>query len=176
MVFNCCVNGCNNYNKDAQMHIFPKDQILYDIWINAIGREDLKVKPMERVRKSYRICTIHFSAEARYVGTRNKSTLKQDAIPSLFLNASNRKEVSSAKMVKLRSKHSLSEQIGSPEVETVNISIPSTSKLICEEVLPVSSSKLITPEQNMQSQVMMCTPTKISSKFFCKINDKRYID
>ncbi|XP_057667247.1 uncharacterized protein LOC130900566 [Diorhabda carinulata] len=66
-------------------------------------------------------------------------------------------------MVKLRSKHSLSEQIGSPEVETVNISIPSTSKLICEEVLPVSSSKLITPEQNMQSQVMMCTPTKISS-------------
>ncbi|XP_056648588.1 uncharacterized protein LOC130453026 [Diorhabda sublineata] len=66
-------------------------------------------------------------------------------------------------MVKLRSKHSLSEQIGSPEVETVNISIPSTSKLICEEILPVSSSKLIIPEQNMQSQVMMCTPTKISS-------------
>ncbi|XP_057667021.1 uncharacterized protein LOC130900423 isoform X1 [Diorhabda carinulata] len=104
MVFNCCVNGCNNYNKDAQMHIFPKDQILYDIWINAIGREDLKVKPMERVRKSYRICTIHFSAEARYVGTRNKSTLKQDAIPSLFLNASNRKEeATNTKRTKLSS-------------------------------------------------------------------------
>ncbi|XP_072380810.1 uncharacterized protein [Diabrotica undecimpunctata] len=160
MVFNCCVNGCNNYNKDAQMHIFPKDRALYDIWINQIGREDLMAKPMDRVRKSYRICTIHFGPEARYVGSRYKSTLKCDAIPSLFPNTACRREAS-AKVYKSPTENSRTEQRESRETEQVSIVMPSTSQSICEEILPLRSTS--TPERKIETEYVMCTPTKVST-------------
>ncbi|CAG9830566.1 unnamed protein product [Diabrotica balteata] len=36
MVFKCCVPGCKNYQKDAQMHIFPKNQEL----LQNLGKVD----------------------------------------------------------------------------------------------------------------------------------------
>ncbi|XP_072394063.1 uncharacterized protein [Diabrotica undecimpunctata] len=143
------------------MHIFPKDRALYDIWINKIGREDLKVKPMDRVRKSYRICTIHFGPEARYVGSRYKSTLKCDAIPSLFPNTACRREASSAKVYKSPAENSRTEQRESRETEQVSIVMPSTSQSICAEILPLRSTS--TPERKIETEYGMCTPTKVSS-------------
>ncbi|CAG9834662.1 unnamed protein product [Diabrotica balteata] len=85
MVFKCCVPGCKNYQKDAQMHIFPKNQELYNVWIKRIGHPNLQEMPMEKVQKSYRVCNVHFGPDAQYIGLINKSTIKKDAIPSLFL-------------------------------------------------------------------------------------------
>ncbi|CAG9836171.1 unnamed protein product [Diabrotica balteata] len=89
MVFKCCVPGCKNYQKDAQMHIFPKNQELYNVWIKRIGHPNLQEMPMEKVRKSYRVCNVHFGPDAQYIGLINKSTIKKDAIPSLFLPPTN---------------------------------------------------------------------------------------
>ncbi|CAG9828479.1 unnamed protein product [Diabrotica balteata] len=85
MMFKCCVPGCKNYQKDAQMHIFPKNQGLYNVWIKRIGHPNLQEIPMEKVRTSCRVCNVHFGPDAQYIGLINKSTIKKDAIPSLFL-------------------------------------------------------------------------------------------
>lgn len=58
---------------------------LYEIWIQKIDRPGLKEKPVDIVRKSYRVCNAHFGPEAQYIGVRHKSTIKKDAIPSLLL-------------------------------------------------------------------------------------------
>ncbi|XP_030764535.1 uncharacterized protein LOC115888820 isoform X2 [Sitophilus oryzae] len=86
MGFVCCVPGCNNTNKEnVQMHRFPNDQQLCDLWLSTIGRLDLKVKPLERIRAVYRICNVHFGPESAYIGSRNKSLIKKDAVPTQLL-------------------------------------------------------------------------------------------
>ncbi|CAG9836479.1 unnamed protein product [Diabrotica balteata] len=74
-----------DYQKDAKMHIFPKNQELYNVWIQRIGHQNLQEMPMEKVRKSYRVCNVHFGPDAQYIGLINKSTIKKDTIRSLFL-------------------------------------------------------------------------------------------
>ena len=49
---------------------------------------DLKEKPLQRISELHRVCHAHFGAEAAFVGSRYKSTIKKDAVPSLFLNNS----------------------------------------------------------------------------------------
>ncbi|KAL1489231.1 hypothetical protein ABEB36_014164 [Hypothenemus hampei] len=87
MGFICCVPGCSNTSrKGFQMHMIPKDAELYNLWLTNIGRLDLKEKGSpSRVRKSYRVCNMHFGSEAMYIGSRNKSCIRKDAVPTLFL-------------------------------------------------------------------------------------------
>ncbi|CAG9829804.1 unnamed protein product [Diabrotica balteata] len=85
MVSKCCVLGCRNTSQKAQLHTFPKDEKIWSMWIKNIGREDLKNKTIDHLRRSYRICNIHFDDNQKYIGSRYKSTIKQDAVPTLFL-------------------------------------------------------------------------------------------
>ncbi|XP_018322213.1 uncharacterized protein LOC108734938 [Agrilus planipennis] len=52
---------------------------------------------MDHVRRSYRVCHIHFGPESLYLGRWNKSSVKRDGVPTLFLaNASAETDVANS--------------------------------------------------------------------------------
>lgn len=56
------------------------------MWVAAVGRSELFTKTQEMVRRSYKVCDIHFSDEQRIPGAekkRLKSNLKADSVPCI---------------------------------------------------------------------------------------------
>ncbi|KAK9737468.1 hypothetical protein QE152_g10678 [Popillia japonica] len=54
-------------------------------WLSLIGRSALLAKGMEHVRKTYRICGMQFSEDAKFESYHNRSCLKVDCVPSQYL-------------------------------------------------------------------------------------------
>lgn len=54
-------------------------------WLSLIGRTTLLAKGMDHVRKTYRICDMHFSDDAKFESHHNRSCLKVDCVPSQYL-------------------------------------------------------------------------------------------
>ncbi|KAI4465126.1 thap-type zinc finger superfamily [Holotrichia oblita] len=85
MVFKCCVESCKRTNKDVTLHSFPKEPERFSKWLSLIGRTTLLAKGMDHVRKTYRICDMHFSDDAKFESHHNRSCLKVDCVPSQYL-------------------------------------------------------------------------------------------
>ncbi|CAG9765628.1 unnamed protein product [Ceutorhynchus assimilis] len=94
MGFVCCVPGCKNKSNSGdngngiQLHRFPNNQQLFDLWLAAIGRPDLNQKPLENVRACYRVCSVHFAREPDLMDSRRQSNIPNDAVPTLLLSNS----------------------------------------------------------------------------------------
>lgn len=52
----------------------------FTAWLDAVKRRI----PVDK-RCSYRICAIHFADNAKFLNNHNRTTLKADAVPTLFL-------------------------------------------------------------------------------------------
>ncbi|KAK4885341.1 hypothetical protein RN001_001612 [Aquatica leii] len=70
------------------MHAFPKDEALCRAWINAIGRQDLLVGGMAKIRRGYQICDKHFSEDEKFISNHNRTNLKYGSVPDLYLHGS----------------------------------------------------------------------------------------
>ena len=58
---------------------------LLERWIEVIGRQDLLKRGYEIIRKNYRACGKHFSSKHLFIANRNRTNLKRDAIPDLYV-------------------------------------------------------------------------------------------
>ncbi|KAK9753644.1 hypothetical protein QE152_g1955 [Popillia japonica] len=54
-------------------------------WFSLIGRTTLLAKGMHYVRKTYRICDMHFSDDAKFESHYNRGCLKVDCVSSQYL-------------------------------------------------------------------------------------------
>lgn len=55
----------------------------FELWVKAVGREDIIIEK----RGSYRVCDKHFSNEMKFAAHNNRTNLKMDAIPTLYLSS-----------------------------------------------------------------------------------------
>lgn len=55
------------------------------MWLEALGREDLFSKELSHLRKSYQVCTIHFSEKTKFSNNRNRSILILGCVPDANL-------------------------------------------------------------------------------------------
>lgn len=92
----CCVPLCPNdikINKDISYHIFPhpeKEQYRHNEWMTAINSSKLFSKKPMLVYRQYRVCRRHFDQDCFNGGCKR---LLHTAIPSLFLNSSEKSKI-----------------------------------------------------------------------------------
>lgn len=81
---NCVVIGCDTtYNdKKTLRHRFPKNEIIFDIWVKKSGNNKLLYKSMESVYKSYTMCDKHFDNSCKSPGFKK---LIINSVPTLNL-------------------------------------------------------------------------------------------
>lgn len=77
----CSVLGCNS-NANVKKHVFPLDDDDFKTWILRTGNEKLVNLSKTYIRKTYLVCTEHFSCTSYSPGT---SRLKKHSLPSLNL-------------------------------------------------------------------------------------------
>ncbi|XP_008199803.1 zinc finger protein 37 homolog isoform X3 [Tribolium castaneum] len=70
----CIVNTCGSR---SNLHVFPKDKIMFQQWCTALG-----IKVLYERRKNFFVCSKHFDDSCYFTDNRNRSNLKSDAIPS----------------------------------------------------------------------------------------------
>lgn len=91
----CAAFGCHNDSKkerNVSFHRFPKNENLRKRWIAKLSRENFEIS------KHTVLCSEHFEPTcferdlgAELLGTKPKSTLKSDAIPTLFCHRPQKK-------------------------------------------------------------------------------------
>lgn len=74
--FNCTARLEKGQN--LKFHSFPKDEILRDQWIKAVGRIDFNPSSCSK------ICSNHFHHHDYFINVHGSKTLKKGAIPSIF--------------------------------------------------------------------------------------------
>lgn len=91
----CCVKNCENYSgkvgisPDIRFHKFPNDIDRFDVWRKAAGERSLVPK------SSNYMCSVHFDNSAIHLQDMlldvpiKKRRLADNAVPTLFLPASN---------------------------------------------------------------------------------------
>ncbi|CAH1112282.1 unnamed protein product [Psylliodes chrysocephalus] len=84
----CCVPLCKNSPKGSKMHILPKDKKIRIQWSLALDKKNLIDVESKEERQKYRVCSAHFEQTATFISVRNKTNLKYDSIPTLFLPCS----------------------------------------------------------------------------------------
>ncbi|XP_025192077.1 uncharacterized protein LOC112592279 [Melanaphis sacchari] len=77
----CSVLGCNS-SSNVKKHVFPLDDDDFKMWILRTGNEKLVNLSKPYIRKTYLVCTEHFSCTSYSPGT---SRLKKHSLPSLNL-------------------------------------------------------------------------------------------
>lgn len=77
----CCVFGCES-GKSVRKHSFPMEDDDFAKWVSRTGNIKLKNLSKPCVRKSYVVCTKHFSSSCYSSGT---IRLKKGSIPTLEL-------------------------------------------------------------------------------------------
>ena len=77
----CCVFGCES-GKSVRKHSFPMEDNEFATWVSRTGNIKLKNLSKQCVRKSYVVCTKHFSSSCYSSGT---IRLKKGSIPTLEL-------------------------------------------------------------------------------------------
>ncbi|KAK9721053.1 THAP domain [Popillia japonica] len=129
----CAVNGCRNYNRatkgsNIRYYRFPKDEALTKQWIAACQREDVINT------KNACICSTHFEASCfetsfkqklSYFASKNWRDLKSDAVPTLHLGKTNKRQSENIE-------HYTQEE----KSRKIDIGIPITSKLIVKNKIP----------------------------------------
>jgi len=81
----CCISGCET-KKNVKTHVFPENEEDFKVWVQRTGNQYIETMKKECIRKSYRICHLHFEKSCESPGT-NK--LKYRSLPSLNLPCKN---------------------------------------------------------------------------------------
>lgn len=84
MVFCCSVTGCSNSSCTTKTHCLPKDPEIRRRWCQALNRYDL-LDVTDKKRYNFRVCSVHFEEDAKFLMNRNRTDLKYDAVPTLYL-------------------------------------------------------------------------------------------
>ena len=67
------------------MQIFCNSFQLLNQWVAVIGRSDMVNLVKEVIRNRYRVCERHFTPEHFFIPNKNRTNLKRDAIPNLYV-------------------------------------------------------------------------------------------
>lgn len=81
----CAVPNCQLRANRITVHRFPHNSVIGQLWIQAIGKNELSKIPYEELRrKSLGVCKIHFTDDS-YLKQTNRPALKDSAVPSILL-------------------------------------------------------------------------------------------
>ncbi|XP_031335781.1 uncharacterized protein LOC116165459 [Photinus pyralis] len=81
MVFWCCVPSCSvKGGEGIVLHRFPKDQVLFTQWLEAVDNANLYELNRSVVYSNYRVCHNHFHENVRIACGRRGSYLQYNAV------------------------------------------------------------------------------------------------
>jgi len=79
----CVVIGCDTTCTDKiTRHRFPKDVMVFNIWVQKSGNNKLLNKSVDNIYKSFVMCDKHFDQSCKSAGFKR---LNRNAVPTLNL-------------------------------------------------------------------------------------------